>query len=125
MHKHAHGQRGMTGIGWLIVLGMLAFFVLLVLRLAPGYLEYFKVESVLDSLQQEPYLGSKTPMEIRKLLEKRMDINSIDGISAKDVIIEQKSGRTIITADYEVRVPMLGNVDAVSTFHKSVEVVAH
>jgi hypothetical protein len=142
MYKHAHGQRGMTGIGWLIVLGLIAFFVLLVLRLAPGYLEYFKVESVLESLQQEPYLGSKTPPEIKRLLGNRMDVNSIDGfeiISAeqrasserlchaahKDVVIEQKAGRTTVTADYEVRVPMFGNVDTVSTFHKSVELVAH
>lgn len=125
MHKHAHGQRGMTAIGWLIVLGLLAFFVLLVLRLAPGYLESFKVASVLESLQQEPYIGSKTPLEIRKLLEKRMDVNSIDGVAAKDIVIEQQAGRTTITADYEVRVPMFGNVDAVSKFHKSVEVVSH
>ncbi len=79
MHKFAHGQRGMTAIGWLIVLGLLAFFVLLILRLAPGYLESFKVTSVLESLLQEPYIGSKTPMEIRRLLENRMNVNSIDG----------------------------------------------
>ncbi len=125
MNKLVKKQRGMTAIGWLIVLGILSFFVLLVLRLAPGYLEFYKVESVIDSLKEEPYLGNKTPMEIRSLLQRRIDVNAIDSIQAKDVKIEQHDGKTTITAQYEVRVPILGNVDAVSKFNKSIEVVAH
>jgi hypothetical protein len=125
MNKLVKKQRGMTAIGWLIVLGMLSFFVLLVLRLAPGYLEYYKVENVLDSLLQEPYLSNKTPMEIRSLLQRRIDVNAIDSIQAKDIKIKQEGGKTTISAQYEVRVHIMGNVDAVSKFEKSVEVVAH
>jgi hypothetical protein len=125
MNKLVKKQRGMTAIGWLIVLGMLSFFVLLVLRLAPGYLEFYKVKSVMESLLQEPYLGSKTPMEIRNLLQRRIDVNAIDSITAKDVKIEQKNGKTTISTRYEVRVPIMGNVDAVSSFERSIEVVAH
>lgn len=125
MYKPVKGQRGMTAIGWLIVLGILSFFVLLVLRLAPGYLEFYKVKSVLESLQQEPYLGSKTPMEIRKLIDRRVEVNAIDSINGKDFIIVQANGKTTIQAQYEVRVHIVGNVDAVSSFDESVEVVAH
>ena len=124
MNKLVKGQRGLTAIGWLIVLGMLSFFVLLVLRLAPGYLEFYKVKSVLESLQQEPYLGNKTPMEIHSLLQRRIDVNAIDSIQAKDINIKQEGGKTTISTQYEVRVPIMGNVDAVSKFEKSIEVVA-
>jgi hypothetical protein len=125
MSKLVKKQRGMTAVGWLIVLGMLSFFVLLVLRLAPGYLEFYKVKNVLESLKDEPYLGNKTPMEIRNLLQRRIDVNAIDSIQAKDIKIEQQNGKTTIATKYEVRVPILGNVDAVSKFEKSIEVVAH
>lgn len=125
MNNLIKGQRGMTAIGWLIVLGMLSFFVLLVLRLAPAYLEFYKVKSVIESLKDEPYIGSKTPMEIRGLLQRRIDVNAIDSIQAKDIKIEQSGGKTTITAQYEVRVPIMGNVDAVTKFDKSIEVVAH
>ena len=125
MHKVAHGQRGMTTIGWLIVLGLIAFFALLILRLAPAYMEYYTVSSALDSLQQEPFIGSKTPMEIRNLLQRRFDVNDVKSIEAKDVKVTQSGGRTTIEANYEVRVPMLGNIDAMAKFDKSVEVVAH
>jgi hypothetical protein len=125
MNKGVNGQRGMTAIGWLIVLGMLSFFVLLVLRLAPGYLEFYKVKNVIESLKNEPYIGSKTPAEIRSLLQRRIDVNSIDSVQAKDIKIEQKNGRTNVGVQYEVRVPILGNIDAVSKFDESIEVVAH
>ena len=38
-------QQGMTGIGWLIILGMIGFFVSLGLRLFPVYSENFNVSS--------------------------------------------------------------------------------
>ena len=39
--RMANKQRGMTGIGWLTVLGLIAFFSLLALRMIPSYLEYY------------------------------------------------------------------------------------
>jgi len=43
-------QRGVTAIGWLIILGLIAFFTLLVLRIAPMYLEFYSAESILENL---------------------------------------------------------------------------
>jgi hypothetical protein len=125
MNKLVSKQRGMTAIGWLLVLGILAFFVMLVLRLLPGNLEYYKVKSVIESMKSEPYIASKTPQEIRNMLQRRIEVNTIDSITAKDIQIEQKSGKTTITADYEVRVNIMGDTDAVTKFKYSIEVVAH
>jgi Tfp pilus assembly protein PilE len=44
-------QKGMTAIGWLIVLALIGFFVLLTLKMLPSYLEYYKIVSTLDSLR--------------------------------------------------------------------------
>ncbi len=48
MQSKTH-QRGMTGIGWMIVLALIGFFVLLALRMVPAYLDYFKVVSTLEA----------------------------------------------------------------------------
>lgn len=116
-------QQGMTFIGWLIVLGLIAFFAILVLRLVPNYLEYFKVESTLESLENEPGITEKSPAEIRSLISRRFDVNDVEHVTAKDVKVTRDSGRTIISIKYEVRVPIMGNVDAVTKFDKSVEIV--
>lgn len=116
-------QQGMTAIGWIIVLGLIAFFVLLALRLTPGYLEFMTVKGSLESLHNEPDITQKTPAEIRSMLGKRFDINDVKSISSKDVKVESQSGRLRVWVDYEVRVPVLGNVDAVTTFQDEIELV--
>lgn len=118
-------QQGMTAIGWIIVLGLIAFFVLLALRLTPGYLEFMTVKGALESLGNEPDITRKTPAEIRSMLSRRFDINDVESITSKDVYIENVDGRLRVGVDYEVRVPVLGNVDAVTTFQDEVELVRH
>lgn len=116
-------QQGMTAIGWIIVLGLIAFFVLLALRLTPGYLEFMTVKGALESLKNEPGITQKTPAEIRSMLGKRFDINDVKTISSKDVKIDSQGGRMRVSVHYEVRVPVLGNVDAVSVFQDEIELV--
>ncbi|MBI5461819.1 MAG: DUF4845 domain-containing protein [Gammaproteobacteria bacterium] len=115
-------QRGMTAIGWLIVLGLIGFFVLLALRMTPSYLEYFTISSALESLQNEPGMANKTPQDIRTMLSKRFDINDVGSITAKDVDIQNQGGSYLVGVDYEVRMPVLGNVDVVMSFNKEIEV---
>lgn len=118
-------QQGMTAIGWLIVLGLIGFFVLLALRMTPAYLEYFTIKSALASLQNEPGITQKTPAEIRTMLGKRFDVNDVKSISSRDVSIDNQGGRLNVGVDYEVRVGVLGNVDAVMMFDHQIEVVRH
>lgn len=116
-------QQGMTAIGWMIVLGLIAFFVLLALRLTPGYLEFSTISASLESLKNEPGITDKTAPEIRSMLGKRFDINDVHSIKSKDVNVEKRDGKLRVWVDYEVRVPVAGNVDAISKFNKEVEVV--
>ncbi|MDD3447701.1 MAG: DUF4845 domain-containing protein [Gammaproteobacteria bacterium] len=118
------GQRGMTAIGWLIVLGLVAFFALLVLRLTPVYLEHYKVTSALQSLHEEPFITRKDPSEIMKLLMRRLDIDDVDRVKRDNVKIENQQGKLTIRVTYEVRIPMIANVDAVVSFDDSEEFVA-
>ncbi|HHH47021.1 MAG TPA: DUF4845 domain-containing protein [Thiotrichales bacterium] len=118
-------QRGMTFIGWVVTLAIVGFFVLLTLRLLPGYLEYFKIKGVLESLEKEPNITQASKAEIRKLIARRLDINSVDDVTAKDFRIEKRDGRLVVRIDYEVRVPVLGNVDAVQKFHDQIELIRH
>jgi len=122
--KLLSAQRGMTLIGWLLTLVLIGYFVLLVLRLAPGYLEYLNVAKTLESLHSESTLAEMAPAEIRKIIGKRFDVNDVHSITPKDVKINKERGRMIIGVDYEVRAPMLGNVSLVTHFKKEIEAEA-
>lgn len=118
-------QRGMTLIGWVLVLGLIGYFVLMAMRLVPGYLEYMTVSKTIESLKSENGITSMPVPEIRKLIQKRFDVNDVTSITPKDVQITRKQGRLVIGTDYEVRKPMFGNIDIVTRFNKHVEVMMH
>ena len=113
-------QRGMTAIGWLLVLVIIGFFVLLALRMVPAYLDYYKVVSTLDGLESES--GFSNPGEIRRLLERRFEISFVDAITPQDVEIKSKGNNYIVTAAYEKSEHIVGNVYVVMDFEKTVEV---
>ena len=115
-------QRGMTTMGLVLVLAMVAFFVLIGLKLYPIYYDSFKVGAALDSLKSDPALVGKTSAEVVDRLMKRLGIDNVDHVEKSDVTVE-KSGKGIrVTVDYEARKNIIGNVDVVVSFDKAVEV---
>ena len=122
--KSIHRQRGMTPVGWVLVFLLIAFFALVALRLIPIYLESFTVGSVISDLKEEPGISAMTTREIATLINKRFDINSVTNVGTDDIYVEKSGGTMTISAEYEVRKPMLGNVDIVVSFNKSVEAPA-
>ncbi len=120
-----HHQNGMTAIGWMLMLGLIAFFTLITLRLVPLYMEYAKVASSLESLQNEPGITRKTKAEIIRMLQKRFDVNDVMTVSAKEIKIKKDKGILTISIDYERREHLISNIDIVATFDKKIEVVAN
>jgi hypothetical protein len=118
-------QTGMTFIGFLLMFVLIGFFTLLVLKLAPIYLEHYKVLSSLESLKSDPALGDKTKEEILTLLQNRWDINSVDRVSSKDVQVTKQGGHVKVQVAYEVSEHIMGNVDALVYFDDAIEAGAN
>ena len=64
-------QQGVTGLGWLIILSLIAFFVFIGLKIMPIYLENFNVKSSLASMEKTNGLFRQTKIQIRKLLQRK------------------------------------------------------
>jgi hypothetical protein len=120
-----HHQKGMTAIGWLLVLGLIAFFALITLRLVPVYLEFAKVTSVFESLQNEPGITRMSKPEIVKLIKRRFDVNDVTNVDPKYTKVSKDKGRLTVSINYERREHLVGNIDVVATFDKQVEVIAN
>lgn len=113
-------QKGVTTIGWLIILGLIGFFVLLTLRMAPEYMEYYKVASTLDTMEKES--GFSSPADIRRMAENRFEISYVSAIGPKDLKIKPFGQHYLVRADYESRVHLFANVYVVMAFDKQVQV---
>ena len=116
-------QKGMTFIGVLFVLAIIAFFVLLGLRITPMLIESTKIRGSLKSLENEPFVTKKTKSDIHRLMQNRFDIEDITAIKGKEVLVEKKAGILTVRAVYDIRKNILGNVDVIMSFDEKVEVV--
>lgn len=119
MHS-LHQQKGVTAIGWLIILGLIGFFVLLTLKMLPSYLEYYKVSSTLETMTKDS--GFENPAAIRNIADRRFNISYVTTISPKDLKIKTYAQYYLVTAKYESRVPLFLNVSVIMDFDKQVKV---
>jgi len=112
--KHRH-QSGLSSLGLLITLFVAAFFLLVVFRVGPLYLDNYFVAAAVKNLGNEP-LQSLSNDEIRRKLQSYFTVNNISSVSTRAVGIERGREGVVIKVDYERRVHFLGNTDVVVTF---------
>ncbi len=118
---HEKHQRGMTMISWMVVIGIVIFFGMVGIKSLPVYMNHYKVVSILKNVAGQPGATDQTPRDISKTLEKRFDIDMVNHVTHKDVKVAGQPGNPrALVVDYEVRVHMFYNVDAVYTFSENV-----
>jgi len=118
MRKH---QRGVTFIGWVFLLIPLAILIYVGIRVAPLYMNYFKVSRSLEQLATETRSeGQVNPVALRSSLNKRFDVEYIDHPTANEIDIHREGDGWVAVADYEDPTPLFGNVLLVVQFRKQV-----
>ena len=120
--KNMKRQQGVTAIGWLIILGIIGFFVALALKLAPVYIENYNIITSLKSMEKTSGLYQKSTGSIRTLLWTKLDINDVKSISRKDVEVIKREGTVFIDIEYSVSIPFAGAISILAEFHESAEV---
>jgi len=117
------GQRGITLIGFIFVLIVAGFFAYLVMRLFPVYSEYFSLVRVMNETAAEANIGTKTPEQIKEMMDRKMYISYISSVTKKDIQVGRENGIYKMRVHYEVRGPLLYNLEYIATFDKSVPLV--
>lgn len=112
-------QGGMTLIGFLIVLAVAGFFIFVGMKLFPVYQEYYAVSSAMKSMQEEPGVASMQPARVEELLFRKFYVSYVDSVKREHVNFSRKGGYKM-RVKYEVRRPMIANLDFVAKFEKTV-----
>ncbi len=115
-------QTGLTFISWLIVLAIGGFFVLLTLKLVPIYLENQSVKSVVKSLNQDPLVRKQTAQGVRKIINKRLKINSVYDFPQDNIKIKKSKNRLIVDITYDKIEPIVANVSVMVSFSEKLTV---
>lgn len=113
-------QRGLTLIGFIIVLALALFFAYTAMRVVPMYLEYHALTTALGRLQNEPGAAEMTPQRIRNQIMNSLWVSySSNNIGREDIRVTRSDG-VKVRVTYEVRKPWVANLDLVGRFDKTV-----
>jgi hypothetical protein len=111
-------QEGMTmwGMVGLVLIGV--FFMFLLFKLLPPYMQDLKVGSAISRIANKPGAGSMSPGEIRQSITKMLDIENISSIDVPNQVEITPRGSTgkTIRLEYEREVPMTKNISVLLYF---------
>ena len=94
-------QRGMTVIGMLLLLIVIAFMALIAMKVVPMYIQFFTVKSTIESIRKEPQIAQMSPTDIQNAIQKRFDIGYVDNITARDLKIRNDRGGRVLDLVYQ------------------------
>ena len=109
-------QAGMTAFSLLLVALVAGFFLICVVKIGPVYLESRTVKSIVNQAAEEARNEELGKAEIHDRIAKKLLINTVSGMSMKDVEVRGTGEEMEIDANYEVRKPLLFNIDVVVKF---------
>lgn len=119
-----HKQEGASFLSMLTIILVAGVFFSVAFKLYPAYMDYMTVDSVLSKVILDSDELRKDPKSLKRDLNKKWSINQIRLPNQESLIIRRKEGVITFYLDYEVRVPMFFNVDAMVKFEKQYEAIA-
>jgi hypothetical protein len=121
MDKTIRKNKGLTLIGFLIVLVVALFFAYAGMRVVPMYLEYHALIGAMDKLKNDPMAKSKSPNQIKDSIQRSLWVSyASNNIGKEDIRISKTTEGVKVRVAYEIREDFLGNIDIVGSFDRSV-----
>jgi Tfp pilus assembly protein PilE len=102
-------QQGVSLTGLIFVMAIIGVVAVFAMKVFPTFLEY---RAIKDGIVAAKAKGG-TVAEMQETFNKNADINRIDSISGKDLVISKETGETELSFAYEKRIPLAGNVSLV------------
>ena len=110
-------QGGMTLLGFIIVLAVVGVFAYMGMKLVPMYTEFYSVKRSLADLAKEPGAGQMESSRVRTLFFRRMEMSYVESVKPEHFKVIRNDRGMEVTVQYEVRRPLIANLDVVGRFH--------
>lgn len=108
--------RGLSMIGFLFVIVIGGFLVVMLFKLVPAYVEYFSIKNALSAMARDSELQNATPQTIRSAFARRAQIDDFKAVEPSDIEIEKDGGNLVLSTSYSKRVPLIGHFNACLDF---------
>lgn len=114
-------QSGVTLIGFLFILVIVAFFGFMAMKLVPSYVEFMGVKKAMNQIATSGG-GDRSVDAIRRDLMFKMGFQYVDDATVKpsDINVSRNNGAYTLTVSYDKQVPFIANIDFLLHFDNSV-----
>jgi Domain of unknown function (DUF4845) len=117
MSHSMYKQSGLSMSVFLLWCVILAFGALLGFKLGPAYVDDMTIQKHFTTIAKDSSFASGNRREIESAYSKRAEIDRIDVISPKDIVINKEGGGISLSASYTTRVPLFHNLSACLDFN--------
>lgn len=114
-------QRGASMLTMLVMVLFFGGLLTLVIKLGPLYLDDVTIQEAIESLDGTAGLSQMSPVAVRALVDKRLLVNNVRDFDSENISIEKDGELVMITVAYEMRAPIISNIDAVVSFNHEYE----
>lgn len=109
-------QRGLSALGYLIILLIVGFFMTAAIKILPIYMESWTIKGAVQGAIESSKSEGASASIIRKNLSRQFTVNQVTAITAKEIKITKKGRGYLVNANYEKRIPFIQNIDVVVKF---------
>ena len=97
-------QRGISLIGLMFTIAVLAAIGLLAMQIVPTYSEYRAISAAIVKAKG----AGSTPQEIQASFSKSAEVGYISSITARDLVITREDGGLEVSFAYDKKIPLVG-----------------
>ncbi len=112
-------QRGVSFMGFILLVALGLFLVILGIKTVPAYIQNAQIASIMQTIASDSVLQSSSIKDIKAAYDKRASLNDIDDVTAEDIEIDQEGGSLKLSASYKKTIPVAGNVSLLLEFNPS------
>lgn len=107
-----HRQHGISVSGLIIILAVLGAILVFAFRMIPAYIEYNAIKNGIVSAKE----AGGADRELRAAFDRHTQINDVEAVRGRDLLITRDGGEPQIGFAYEKRLPLMGNVSLLIDF---------
>ncbi|MGV8920324.1 MAG: DUF4845 domain-containing protein [Pseudomonas sp.] len=115
--KFAGSQKGLSFLGWIIALALVAFVASTAFKVIPHYLDYMSMKKIISSVGTDKALDVTTVSDFYSYVSKGMQVNSIRDLDLEKALsVTAENNQFLAHLKYEKREPLIENIDLVVKF---------
>ncbi|MDF2642319.1 MAG: hypothetical protein K0R45_1591 [Pseudomonas sp.] len=116
-------QKGLSLVGWLIMLALVAFVASTAFKLVPHYLDFRAMKKSIEAVDTNQTLDITTVDDFYSYVGKSMQVNSIRDVDLNKALkVTVANGKFNAHLNYEQREPLILNIDLVMKFDQQFSV---